>query len=737
MRQKLLLALIAVSLFALGVSVAASTSRDQTPPAASAGRPLPAISPQPRETLVDQAIAGLLTRYHYGHAPLDDALSAQIFKHYLEDLDPSRSYFLQSDIDSFAKYRDQLDDAIRNGNLHPAFDIYNVYQKRVAERIDYAISLLNHEPDFKVKQSYTFDRRKAPWVQTPEAMNTLWQERVKSDALGLLLAGKTWQQAADILRKRYRNFEHRARQVTDEDVFDLFMNSYTRSLDPHTDYFSPPQSQDFQIQMSLKLQGIGAALVSDGEYTKVERIIPGGPAARSKELHPDDRITGVAQGDKGDIVDVVGWRLDDVVSLIRGNPGTVVRLQILPAGAAPGSPERIIRLVRDTVKLEAQAAHQHIVTVKQDHRTYRIGVVVIPSFYSDFQGRMEGEKNYASTTHDVRRLLQQLNAAHVDGVIIDLRNNGGGSLQEADDLTGLFIPHGPVVQIRDTDGKVDVEDDDHSGVTYTGPLAVLVNRFTASASEIFAAAIQDYHRGVIIGSTTYGKGTVQTLFDLNRIIPGDDDAGQLKLTVEKFYRVNGASTQRKGVTPDIALPTAIDQTEFGEETQDSALPWDQIAATDYTPLHLGIDKALPKLIKLHDTRIAHNKAWALYLDELKLYRQQRDENSVSLVLSERKEQRAELDKQRLTIANGWRELKGLPPAATLEAALDTDKDKKPGRNAASAPHPGNSVSDSEDNGLEPDVLLNAAAHIVSDMHRLGVGSLPRAAASNEPPSSGN
>ncbi|HET7649401.1 MAG TPA: carboxy terminal-processing peptidase [Gammaproteobacteria bacterium] len=728
MRQKLLLALIAVSLFVLGVSVAASTSRDQTPSASSAGRPLPAISPQPRQTLVDQAIAGLLTRYHYGHAALDDALSEQIFKHYLEDLDPSRSYFLQSDVDGFAKYRDQLDDAIRNGNLHPAFDIYNVYQKRVAQRIDYAISLLSHEPDFKVKESYTFDRRKAPWVQSPEAMNTLWQKRVKSDALGLLLAGKTWQQTADILRKRYRNFEHRARQVTDEDVFDLFMNSYTRSLDPHTDYFSPPQSQEFQIQMSLKLQGIGAALVSDGEYTKVERVLPGGPAAHSKELHPDDRITGVAQGDKGDMVDVVGWRLDDVVSLIRGNPGTVVRLQILPAGAAPGSPERIIKLVRDTVKLEAQAAHQHIVTVKQDHRTYRIGVVVIPSFYSDFQGRMEGEKNYASTTHDVRRLLQQLNAAHVDGVIIDLRNNGGGSLQEADDLTGLFIPHGPMVQIRDTDGKVDVEDDDHSGVTYTGPLAVLVNRFTASASEIFAAAIQDYHRGVIIGSTTYGKGTVQTLFDLNRIIPGDDDAGQLKLTVEKFYRVNGASTQRKGVTPDITLPTAIDPTEFGEETQDSALPWDQIAATDYTPLHLGIDKALPALIRLHDARIAHDKAWALYLDELKLYKQQRDENAVSLVLSEREKQRAELDRQRLKIANGWRELKGLPPAATLDAALDTDKDKKPGSHATASPNPEDSGGDTEDNGLEPDVLLNAAAHIVSDMDRLGVGRLPRAAA---------
>ncbi|MGH8372582.1 MAG: carboxy terminal-processing peptidase [Gammaproteobacteria bacterium] len=726
MRHQSLLVLTVVSLLVFGVSASSSTPGSVAAPAeSSVGTPFPALSPQPRETLVDQAIAGLLTRYHYGHAALDDTLSREVFKHYLEDLDPGRSYFLQSDIDGFAKYRDELDDSIRHGNLHPAFSIYNVYQQRVSERIDYAISLLDHEPDFTVKESYTFDRRKVPWIQTPAEMDTLWRQRVKSDALGLLLAGKTWKQAADVLRKRYRNFEHRARQVTDADVFDLFMNSYTRSLDPHTDYFSPNQSEEFQIQMSLKLQGIGAALVSDGEYTKVERVILGGPAARSKELHPDDRITGVAQGDKSDMVDVVGWRLDDVVSLIRGNAGSVVRLQILPAGAAPGSPEKVIRLVRDTVKLEAQAAHQHIITIKQGNHSYKVGIVTIPTFYSDFQGRMEGEKNYNSTTRDVRRLLKELEAAHVDSVIIDLRNNGGGSLQEADDLTGLFIPHGPVVQIRDSDSRLDVEDDDHSGVTYTGPLAVLVNRFTASASEIFAAAIQDYHRGLIIGSTTYGKGTVQTLIDLNRIIPGDDDAGQLKLTVEKFYRVNGASTQRKGVTPDIALPSAIDPTEFGEETQDSALPWDQIAATDYTPLQLGLDKTLPQLTKLHDARIAHDKAWALYLQELKQYETQRNEKSVSLVLSERKHQRAELDKQRLAMANAWRQLKGLPPAATLEAAFKSAQNDKPDSGNTSSDDSGTeSGDDSSDNGLEPDVLLDAAAHIVCDMQRLGIGSLP-------------
>ncbi|HET7923111.1 MAG TPA: carboxy terminal-processing peptidase [Gammaproteobacteria bacterium] len=724
MRHPISLLLAVAGLLLSGIPAAATpeAAPHAAPAANSVSTPLPALDPAPRAALVDQAIAGLLTRYHYGHAGLDDTLSRQIFQHYLEDLDPNRSYFLQSDVDGFAKYRDQFDNAIRRGNLRPAFDIYNVYQQRVSERIRYALGLLAHEPDFTLKEQYRFDRRKADWLASPADMDKLWRQRVKSDALGLLLTGKTWQQTADILRKRYRNFEHRARQVTDEDVFDLFMNAYTRSLDPHTDYFSPDQSKEFQIQMSLKLQGIGAALVSDGEYTKVERIVLGGPAARSKALHPDDRITGVAQGDKGDMVDVVGWRLDDVVALIRGQAGSVVRLQILPAGAAPGSPEKVLRLVRDTIKLEAQAAHQHIVEVKQGEHSYRIGVVVIPTFYSDFEGRMEGEKDYASTTRDVRRLLGELEAKHVDGVIIDLRGNGGGSLQEADDLTGLFIPHGPVVQIRDSDGEVQVEDDDHSGIAYGGPLAVLVNRFTASASEIFAAAIQDYHRGLVIGSTTYGKGTVQTLIDLNRISPGDQDAGQLKLTVEKFYRVNGASTQRKGVTPDITLPSAIDPAEFGEETQDAALPWDSIAATDYTPLHLGLEHALPRLRQTHEKRIAHDPAWSLYLDELAQYHKERARTSVSLVLSEREQERKAHDQARLTMVNAWRHLKGLPPATTLEAAYQPGSKDKTGPQADAASS--DEGPEDADNGIEPDVLLNATAHIVSQMRQMDVGSLP-------------
>ncbi len=716
MRHKLAFLLVIVG----SLSSPAAYSVSIAPAASSNVAQLPILNPQPREALVEQAISGILARYHYGNQPLTDTLSQQIFKHYLANLDPNRSYFLQSDIDDFAPYQHDLDDAIRNGNLKPAYAIYNVYQQRVQQRIQYALGLLDHEPDFKIKEDYVYDREKAPWAVSTSELNDIWRKRVKNDMIGLLLAGKTWKQTADILRKRYQNFDFRARQIESQDVFDVFMNSYTLTLDPHSNYFSPSESQQFQIQMSLKFQGIGASLISEGEYTKVVQVIPGGPAARSKELHPDDRITGVAQGDKGDVVDVVGWRLDDVVQLIRGPKDSVVRIQILPAGAAPGSPEKILRLVRDTVKLEAQAAHKNIINVTSSDRRLKIGIVNIPAFYSDFAGRSEGEKNYTSTTRDVSKLLQELEAEHVDGVVIDLRNNGGGALDEATKLTGLFIPHGPVVQIRDTSGNVDVEDDDDSSLVYTGPLVVLVNRFTASASEIFAAAIQDYHRGLIVGSTTYGKGTVQQLIDLNRFVPGNQDVGQLKLTIDKFYRVNGASTQRRGVIPEINLPTPIDPKEFGEETEDDALPWDQIASADYTPFHLGLDKALPELTKLHDERIMDNPDWALFLNSIQLLEAERSAKSVTLLLSEREKLQTTRDDEKLALANAWRKLKGLPPAKSLDAAY-----KQTGNSKASTDDE-NSVdnTDIDIGGLVPDVLLQETAHITADLSILNVGSVP-------------
>ncbi|HEV2322003.1 MAG TPA: carboxy terminal-processing peptidase, partial [Gammaproteobacteria bacterium] len=662
------------------------------------------VEPDPRDGMMDQLIAGLLQRDHYSNRPLDETLSRQIFKHYLEDLDPNRSYFTQADVDSISGLKLTLGDDIKDGRVQPAFDIYNLFQKRVAERLQYALQLLSKEPDFTIKESYSFDRSKAPWAKDSAELDDLWRKRVKNDAIGLMLAGKTWPQAADTLRKRYQNFAYRTNQVNATDVFSLFMNSYVHSVDPHTDYFPPSQSEEFQIQMSLKLQGIGASLISDGEYTRVDHLLPGGPAARDKRLQPDDRITGVAQGADGDMVDVVGWRLDDVVALIRGTPGTVVRLQVLPAGAAPGAPEKVIQLTRDNVKLEAQAAHKKIVIVTRGERRYKIGVITVPGFYEDLEARMQGDKNYISTTRDVAKLLAELKAQHVDGVVMDLRNNGGGSLREAEDLTGLFIPEGPVVQIRHHNGKIDVEGEDaDDGVVYAGPLAVLVNRYTASASEIFAAAIQDYRRGAVVGSTTYGKGTVQGLEDLNRYIPGDSDSGQLKITIDKFYRVSGSSTQNKGVTPDIILPALVDPTDVGESTNDSALPWDEIAPADYSVLHDGLEKALPLLNKDHEERVAKDPDWKLFMDALHEVQAERAETSVSLVLAERQKERSADDAKRLSLANAWRKLEGLPAAATLAEALKTSK------TGASDP------DGADDPGIEPDVLLDETAQVVADM----------------------
>ena len=694
----------------LAWSTTAPAPTQATLVAAALATPPKDVQPQARDAIVDQAIANQLERYHYGDRTLDDRQSALILDQYLQDMDPNKNYFLQSDIDSFAPYQDKLDDAIRAGNVKPAFDIYNVYQKRVDQRIQYALKLLDKQPDLTVKESYVFDRSKAPWAKDSAELDDLWRKRVKNDVIGLLLAGKTWAQAQDTLRKRYQNFAYRSRQVTGTDVFAVFMNSYAHSLDPHTDYFPPVQAEEFQIQMSLKLQGIGASLTTDGEYTKVDHLLPGGPADRDpqKQLHAEDRITGVAQG-SSDMVDVVGWRLTDVVALIRGTPGTTVRLQILPAGAAPGSPEKTISFVRDTVKLEAQQAHQKVIHVMRDKKDYKVGVITIPGFYEDMDARQQGQKDYTSTTHDVRRLLGELQAQQVDGVVIDLRNNGGGSLKEARDLTGLFIPQGPVVQIRDSDGSVEVADEDEdSGVAYSGPLTVLVNRFTASASEIFAAAVQDYRRGLVVGSVTYGKGTVQQLRDLNRVIPGDDDAGQLKLTVEKFYRVTGSSTQNKGVSPDIALPNLVDPKDFGESANPSALPWDEIKPSDFSPMRSGLSHALPSLATEHSTRTAKDPSWKLFMDGVRDLDEERAETSISLVLADRQKQRSEDDAKKLSMLNGWRKLKGLPTAATLEAAM---KSAKPDSSEG---------SDVDASGIAPDVLLNETAAITADIDAQGL-----------------
>ena len=608
----------------------------------------------------DELIATILQRYHYRKFKLDDSLSSVIFNRYLKSLDYGKYYFYASDIDNFDKYRYKLDDDIKDGNLNPAFHIFNVFRQRANERIDYAEKLLEKGFNFDIPDSIQIDRKKASWAADSTEMNELWRKKVKSDALSLILAKKKWEGVQKTLKKRYENLRKNIMEYKNEDVFQLFENSFTESLDPHTNYMSPITSQNFDIEMTRSLEGIGAQLQTEDEYTKVVRIIPGGPAFKSKLLHRGDKIIGVAQGKDGEMVDVIGWRIMDVVQLIRGKKGSIVRLQIIPASEGVNAAPNEITLVRDKIKLEEQSAKDKILNIKQDGKTYKLGVITLPAFYSDFNAEQRGDKNYKSTTRDVKKLVDELKKANVKGIIIDLRNNGGGSLEEAIKLTGLFIKNGPVVQIKNSMGGIKVEDDPDNSIDYSGPLFVLVNRFSASASEIFSAAIQDYGRGLIIGSNTYGKGTVQNLIDLNRFMPSaGKKLGQVKLTIAKFYRIDGASTQHLGVVPDIQFPSSIDDKEYGESTEPSSLPWDQIDSTNY--IRFGdIQKYVPELIKRHLDRIKNNDAdWNEFTEEVKEYREVHDKKYLSLNENIRKKEQKEVEQKRFERENARRKSLGL------------------------------------------------------------------------------
>ncbi|MGA7825326.1 MAG: carboxy terminal-processing peptidase [Steroidobacteraceae bacterium] len=658
-------------------------------PANTASLPPGAIAPTDTQRATARKIGRILEEAHYSRAPLDRKMSELVFQRYLEMLDPQHNYLLQSDVDEFSAYRDQFDDMIRTGDIDPAFVMFFRFQQRNRERLQYALSLLNTEPDWSVDESYDFDREHAPWPTSTAELNDLWRKRVKNDTLSLLLTGKTWPEAVDILRKRYDRVLKRIDQISPEDVFEGLMNSYARAYDPHTSYFSPRSSEEYRIQMSLNYDGIGASLQQADDYTTIQSVIEGGPAAVAGTLKPNDRITGVGQGADGSFTDVIGWRLDDVVQLIRGKAGTVVRLQVLPAGAAPGTPEKVLQFVRNKVTLEAQAAHSSVRTVTRDGRTYKIGVITVPGFYQDIAAENAGDETYRSTTRDVLKLLRELKTQNIDGLLIDLRGDGGGYLPEATALTGLFIDKGPVVQLRDTSGRLEVLDDPESGPAYDGPLAVLVDRMSASASEIFAGAIQDYHRGLILGQTTFGKGTVQNLVPLDRWSK-DPVNGQLTVTIGKFYRVTGESTQHRGVQPDIPLVSVIDAKEVGESTLESSLPWDRIAGVPFKTSTTVQSKAVPLLVSEEDQRAQHDPDYRWLVSDVAAIDTLRGQHSVSLNLKVRREERAREDKERLDRENARRTAKNLPPLKSVE---DLDKAKDD----------------------EPDVMLEQAAQIVTDM----------------------
>ncbi|MGE5354393.1 MAG: carboxy terminal-processing peptidase [Acidobacteriota bacterium] len=654
----LLLLILSISNFisAQNVTEAQTPKKDQTSSGIDAAG---ALAPENYLEKEDHLIMVLLSRYHYKKTDVNDSLSSKIFDRYIKTLDYNRLYFLQSDIAGFEKYRYALDDALNNGQLKPAYDIFNLFVQRMKDRQEYIHNTLKNEFDFTKDESYTPDRKDAPWAKDKNELDELWRKRLKDEALREKLKDKDWAKISETLEKRYSNMERRIQQYKSEDVFQLFMNQFTESIDPHTNYLSPITSENFNMQMSLSLEGIGASLMSEDEYTKVAEVIPGGPAFKSKLLKVNDKIVGVAQGEDGEMVDVINKSLDDVVKLIRGPKGTLVRLQILPSDAGVNAKPKEIRIVRDKVKLEEQAAKKDVVTVTRDGAPYKVGVITLPAFYFDYQAQARGEKDYKSTTKDVKKLLKELKDEKVDGVVLDLRNNGGGSLQEAIDLTGLFIKDGPVVQVRDADGSVDVGTDRDSEIFYDGPLAVLVNRSSASASEIFAGAIQDYKRGVIVGEQTYGKGTVQNLIDLNRF-PKDPGVkyGQLKVTIAKFYRIDGGSTQRKGVIPDVKFPSLIDTSDYGESSEPSALPWDRIAPSHYE-LYTKLGNIIPELNKRHEERAKSDPIFSNYLDEVKEAKEDRQQKTVSLNEAKRKKEQDEQEEKRLRSINERRQAEGL------------------------------------------------------------------------------
>ncbi len=594
-----------------------------------------------------KVISYILDNNHYRKIHLNDSLSAAILDRYLLELDNNKSYFLASDIKSFERYKNQIDDMTRNENVSPAFDIYSVFAKRYKERMNYAMSnLINQDFDYSADEYYETNRDKEPWAKTSDELNDLWRKMIKSQALSLKLAGKKPEEIKQTLKSRYDRLNKSFTQFNSEDVFSVYMNAITEAYDPHTNYLSPKTSDFFKQSMSLSLEGIGASLQTENDYTKIAAIVPGGPAEKSNKLHPNDLIIGVAQGKDGEMVDVIGWRVDEVVKLIKGPKGTTVRLSILPSKTGVNGPSQEVVLVRDKIKLEDQAAKKSVINYQSNGKNLKLGVITLPSFYMDFDAYQKGDPDYRSTTRDVKKLITELKAENIDGLVMDLRNNGGGSLPEAIDLTGLFIKDGPVVQVKNSISKVDVLPDDDDQVTYGGPLLVLTNRFSASASEIFAGAIQDYQRGVIVGESTYGKGTVQTVLDLKRFINDKEPVGELKLTFQKFYRVTGSSTQNKGVVPDIKLPSALEPTQYGESANANALPWDVIKPTSFQKSSAINDKIITELTKSLQERMKFDASLKKYISETDEARKSIAQTKLSLNEAKRKQELTDLEKKR-------------------------------------------------------------------------------------------
>jgi carboxyl-terminal processing protease len=724
MKKTILMAAVA---FAMSAHVV--TAQPEKPPVATTQ-----MQPVAAQTQAALWASRVMARYHYKALPLDDAMSEKIFDNYFEGLDSEKLYFLQGDIDRFAVARTKLDDAINNENLSLPFAIYNLYQQRFNERMNYARQLTKTKFDFTTDESLQLDREKAAWPKTEDEVRDLWRKRVKNDWLRLKLAGKDEKAIRETLDKRYENYQARLRKLNNEDVFQMFMNAYATAIEPHTNYLGPRSADNFDIAMRLSLEGIGAVLQSRDEYTVIREIVPGSPAALSGKLKVGDRVVGVAQGASGPFTDVLGWRIDDVVQLIRGEKGTTVRLDVLPADAGPDAKHVAISMVRKKISMEEQSAKKSVIEVMDGGVKRRVGVISLPTFYQDFEARRKGDKDFKSATRDVQRILGELKKEKVDNVLIDLRNNGGGSLIEAVELTGLFIDKGPVVQQRTAEGRVEVESDTNAGLAWDGPMGVLINRGSASASEIFAAAIQDYGRGLVIGEPSFGKGTVQTLVNLDRFSQNDKVRyGELKMTIAQFFRINGGTTQLRGVTPDIKLPVTSDIENFGESSFDNALPWVAIKPATYVPAG-DLKELVAPLQKRHEARIAKDKDIRDLQEDIAEVMKLRKGNLISLNEAvRRKERDAQEARSKL------REARLAGGKASVEDEPAAGPGAKEARGKVPAPtRPAKSVvaskpSRHQDDGLQADernlaaelaaekaardakdVLLQEAVHILAD-----------------------
>ncbi|AHY57680.1 peptidase S41 [Stenotrophomonas rhizophila] len=603
------------------------------------------------QVTTSKLVYGLLSDSRYAYRPraLDAATSKDVFKRYLEALDGSKQFFTQADITKFAPFEANIATAIRGGELEPAFQVFAVYKQRVGERVGYARKLLKQDFDFSSDEKFEYDRKDVPWAASNAELDDLWRKSVKNDWLRLKLAGKQPAEIRKTLDKRYATLEKSVNELKGEDVFQFFLNSYTSAVDPHTDYFTPRTAENFNQAMSLSLEGIGAQLQRQDDMVVIREVIAGGPVAVNGTLKAGDRIVGVGQGKSGPIEDVIGWRIDDVVAKIRGKADTQVRLEFIPAEEGVDGKHHTLVLTRQKVRLAEQAAKGETLTIpaKDGEPARKVGVIKLPTFYQDFEGRRRNATDYASATRDVAKLLAGFKTDKLDGVVLDLRNNGGGSLDEAIELTGLFIEQGPVVQVRESGGRVTVNSDRSEAVAWDGPLAVLINRGSASASEIFAGAIQDYGRGLVIGETTFGKGTVQNIVDLDRWPTGEAQRyGQVKLTIAQFFRVSGSSTQHKGVVPDLAFPASVDASEYGESTYDNALPWTRIAAVPHTQ-YGNFGPLLPKLETRHASRIAADKEFQWWNEDVEQFRAEKAKKYISLNEAERRAEREKQDKQRV------------------------------------------------------------------------------------------